>query len=56
VRNHIIDFLVTRSKSFTGDMQERGYDRRRVPVVRPGVPETVLAAEQAPRLAPSLER
>src|SRR4030081_1260887 len=35
VRNHIIDFLVTRSKSFAADMDERGYDRRRVPVVRP---------------------
>jgi nitrate/nitrite transport system ATP-binding protein len=56
VRNHIIDFLVTRSKTFTGDMHAQGYDRRRVPVVRPGMPEPVLAAEQAPRLAPSLER
>jgi nitrate/nitrite transport system ATP-binding protein len=44
VRNHIIDFLVTRSKGFTGDMQARGYDRRRVPVVRPGAPEPVVAA------------
>jgi nitrate/nitrite transport system ATP-binding protein len=47
VRNHIIDFLVTRSKNFTGEMQEHGYDRRRVPVVRPGVPEPVLAASPA---------
>src|SRR5262245_50821682 len=45
VRNHIIDFLVTRSKSFTAEMQERGYDRRQVPVVRPGAPEPVVAAE-----------
>jgi nitrate/nitrite transport system ATP-binding protein len=51
VRNHIIDFLVSRSKSFAGEMAARGYDRRRVPVVRPTAPEPILAAEQAPRLA-----
>jgi nitrate/nitrite transport system ATP-binding protein len=51
VRNHIIDFLVSRSKSFAADMHARGYDRRRVPVVRPGAPEPVIAAGQAPRLA-----
>src|SRR5262249_48668177 len=57
VRNHISDSLVSRSKSFAGDMQGNGYDRRRVPVVRPGVmldmtdpgqargPMPVLAAE-----------
>jgi nitrate/nitrite transport system ATP-binding protein len=45
VRNHIIDFLVTRSKGFTAEMDERGYDRRHVPVVRPGAPEPVVAAE-----------
>src|SRR2546423_1272276 len=35
VRNHIIDFLVTRSKSFAAE--GRAHDPRRVPVVRPGV-------------------
>ena len=45
VRNHIIDFLVSRSKSFTAEMDERGYNRRQVPVVRPGAPEPVVAAE-----------
>jgi nitrate/nitrite transport system ATP-binding protein len=44
VRNHIIDFLVSRSKSFAGEMNARGYDRRKVPVVRPGAPEPVIAA------------
>src|SRR4029453_3005265 len=33
VRNHIIDFLVTRSKSFAA---EGSHDPRHVPVVRPG--------------------
>src|SRR3989442_4256320 len=39
VRNHIIDFLVSRSKSFAAEMNERGYDRRHVPVARPGAPQ-----------------
>src|SRR5437588_12727265 len=38
VRNHIIDFLVTRSKSFAAEMRGRAYDPRHVPVVRPGTP------------------
>ena len=41
VRNHIIDFLVSRSRSF-----DRGvaYDPRAVPVVRPGLPDPVVAS------------
>jgi nitrate/nitrite transport system ATP-binding protein len=35
VRNHIIDFLVSRSKNFADTMKAGNYDRRRVPVVRP---------------------
>ena len=34
IRNHLIDFLVFRSRSFKDDMPE-GYDRRHPPVVRP---------------------
>jgi nitrate/nitrite transport system ATP-binding protein len=41
VRNHIIDFLVTRSRNFTAEAS--AFDRRRVPVVRPGVPEPTVA-------------
>jgi nitrate/nitrite transport system ATP-binding protein len=42
VRNHIIDFLVTRSKTF---MQEQGaaFDPRNVALVRPGLPEPSIA-------------
>ena len=47
VRNHIIDFLVSRSKSFAEDMKRSNYDRRHVPVARPGAPEPVVAAETA---------
>ena len=43
VRNHIIDFLVSRSKSFASEMDGKGYDRRRIPVVRPGLPEPAIA-------------
>ena len=41
VRNHIIDFLVARSKSF---MQEQGaaFDPRHVKVVRPGLPDLFI--------------
>ncbi|HET9814470.1 MAG TPA: hypothetical protein VFQ33_01785, partial [Xanthobacteraceae bacterium] len=38
VRNHIIDFLVSRSKNFAEEMMGANYDRRHVPVVRPGTP------------------
>jgi nitrate/nitrite transport system ATP-binding protein len=49
VRNHIIDFLVSRSKNFAGEMQGRRFDPRAVPVVRPGLPEPALAVvENAP--------
>jgi nitrate/nitrite transport system ATP-binding protein len=34
-RNHIIDFLVARSRSFADDIAATGFDRRHPPVVRP---------------------
>src|SRR5499426_2306167 len=46
VRNHIIDFLVSRSKGFAEKIEGgAGFDRRRVPVTRPGAPEPVIAAD-----------
>jgi nitrate/nitrite transport system ATP-binding protein len=45
VRNHIVDFLVSRSKTFAATMKETNYDRRRVPVLRPGAPEPTVATE-----------
>jgi nitrate/nitrite transport system ATP-binding protein len=44
LRNHIIDFLVTRSKSFADDTKGTPHDPRNVPLVRPGVPERALTA------------
>ncbi len=51
VRNHIIDFLVSRSRSFAADHKGGAYDPRAVPLVRPGLPEPALAAA-APATAP----
>src|SRR5499425_1976630 len=48
VRNHIIDFLVSRSKTFAAEIAGRAWDRRQVPVVRPGAPEPLLAAQASP--------
>jgi nitrate/nitrite transport system ATP-binding protein len=50
VRNHIIDFLVTRSRGFD---KGSGYDPRAVPLVRPGVPEPVIAAGAPSHSSPS---
>jgi len=48
VRNHIIDFLVMRSKTFAAEISERGFDRRKVPVVRPGTPVAAVEAVSEP--------
>ena len=42
LRNHIVDFLVSRSKTFASDVTD--HDPRNVPTVRIGKPELVLAA------------
>ncbi|MGQ9371446.1 ABC transporter ATP-binding protein [Azospirillum sp. ST 5-10] len=47
LRNHLLDFLVTRSRTFR-DAPPPGYDPRHPPVVRPGaVPQPVPAADAA---------
>ncbi len=58
VRNHIIDFLVTRSKTIRDDIKAgAAFDRRHVPVVRPGVPVTVAASTSpSPSSMPGLAR
>ncbi len=45
VRNHIVDFLVTRSKTFTAAAD--GHNPRHVPVVRPVPSELALASNNA---------
>jgi nitrate/nitrite transport system ATP-binding protein len=56
VRNHIIDFLVTRSKTIRDEIKAGGaFDRRHVPVVRPGAPMAVATSASQPP-APGLAR
>ena len=50
VRNHVIDFLVTRSKSLNEGLTATNYDPRHIPIVRPGAPEPVVAADSAAAL------
>jgi len=45
-RNHIIDFLVSRSRTFIEET--RAYDPQNVAVVRPGLPEPMIARAQDP--------
>jgi len=42
LRNHLIDFLVTRSVTFKHEIPA-GYDRKKPPVVRPGAKQPALA-------------
>jgi nitrate/nitrite transport system ATP-binding protein len=49
VRNHIIDFLVTRSKTIRDEVKAGApFDRRHVPVGRPGASVAAVAAASAP--------
>jgi len=47
LRNHIVDFLVSRSKAFTAETP--GHDPRNVPMVRIGKPELVIASVAHPQ-------
>jgi len=53
VRNHIIDFLVSRSKNFGDEIKAGGFDRRRVPTVRPEQSQAADVASAIPFLAAS---
>ncbi len=50
LRNHLIDFLVTRSKTFRDEVPE-GYDRRKPPLVRPAAQPLPVPPTQARSLA-----
>jgi nitrate/nitrite transport system ATP-binding protein len=48
MRNHLVEFLVNRSKRFREEISASSYDPRRPPVVRPGAaPEKPGAAKWA---------
>jgi nitrate/nitrite transport system ATP-binding protein len=55
VRNHIIDFLVSRSRTFISEMGG-SYDPRHVAVVRPGLPEPTIASSNETTLPPARGR
>ena len=55
VRNHIIDFLVTRSKNFAAGAEGAAFDKRHVPVVRPGAPMTAVEPMAAVETPPAAE-
>jgi nitrate/nitrite transport system ATP-binding protein len=54
VRNHVIDFLVTRSKNFADTMKDGTYDRRRPPVLRLTATEPATGPSGVEPLAPRL--
>jgi nitrate/nitrite transport system ATP-binding protein len=53
-RNHIIDFLIARSRSFAAEIKDTGFDRRHVPAVRPVVQSAPTPA--APDSTPPIRR
>jgi nitrate/nitrite transport system ATP-binding protein len=44
LRNHILDFLITRSRTFAAEVAGKPYDPKQPPVVQPHIPEPQLAA------------
>src|SRR6185295_5931528 len=49
IRNHLIEFLVDRSRAFGESGAEAGYDPRNPPLVRPGLdPAEAAAATNSP--------
>ncbi len=48
IRNHLIDFLVDRSRAFGEVRQHVGYDPRNPPLVRPGLDPEEAAIDPAP--------
>ncbi len=53
LRNHLIDFLVTRSKTFAAEMAGQPFDRRRPPLVHPGVIAKAIDGEAGTQRGPS---
>ena len=41
IRNHLVEFLVTRSKAFDREIAELGHDPRRLRMTKPGLAEVV---------------
>ena len=54
IRNHLVEFLVNRSKAFDQEIAEHGYDPRRPRLVKPGLVSPRLAAVNPPAEVVSL--
>jgi nitrate/nitrite transport system ATP-binding protein len=52
IRNHLIEFLVDRSRAFDEEAAAAGYDPRNPPLVRPGLTEEPPAAGESMPLRP----
>jgi nitrate/nitrite transport system ATP-binding protein len=48
IRNHLVEFLVNRSKAFDQEIAETAYDPRRVKLVKPGLAAVNPPAEMVP--------
>jgi nitrate/nitrite transport system ATP-binding protein len=55
VRNHIIDFLVARSRSFGEEIAASKWDARHPPLINPAIPEPSMAANSHPMARSRLE-
>ena len=47
IRNHLIEFLVDRSRAFDGGAEAAGHDPRNPPVVKPGLAEVLPLSDEA---------
>lgn len=56
IRNHLVDFLVNRSKSYAGSSAALLHDAKNPPVVRPGLNEEDVPDGAIPRQPPSLKQ
>jgi nitrate/nitrite transport system ATP-binding protein len=54
IRNHIVDFLVMRSRRFEEEIADGGYDPRRPPLVKPGLGEAAATGTTPGRAKPDL--
>ena len=48
IRNHLVEFLVNRSKAFDQEIATHGYDSRRPKLVKPGLSAVNPPAEIVP--------
>ena len=48
IRNHLVEFLVNRSKAFDREVAEHGFDPRRPKLVKPGLMSMKLSAVNPP--------